>query len=252
MLSWKGVRKVKENKYDDPRFFSQYKQMARSVGGLQASGEWHEFRKMMPDFRDRRVLDLGCGFCWHCLYAAEQGARRVMGIDLSEKMLQEARLKTTATSIEYIHMPVEDIDFPENSFDTVISSLVFHYIKSFDDICKGVSRCLAPGGDFVFSVEHPIFTAQGEQQWYCDANGKPLHWPVDRYFEEGERKAIFLGEEVTKYHRTLTTYINTLIENSFKIIKLVEPQPANELMGDPGMQDELRRPMMLLVAAGKR
>ena len=208
---------------------------------------WHEFREMMPDFRDRRVLDLGCGFGWHCRYASEQGARRVVGIDLSEKMLQEARVKTPSALIEYIHMLVEDIDFPENSFDIVISSLVFHYIKSFDDICKRVSRCLAPGGDFVFSVEHPVFTARGDQQWYCDANGKPLHWPVDRYFEEGERKAIFLGEEVTK-----TTYINTLIENSFEIIKLVEPQPANGLIDEPGMKDELRRPMMLLVAAGKR
>ena len=124
---------------------------------------WHEFREMMPDFRDRRVLDLGCGFGWHCRYASEQGARRVVGIDLSEKMQQEARVKTPSALIEYIHMLVEDIDFPENSFDIVISSLVFHYIKSFDDICKRVSRCLAPGGDFVFSVEHPVFTARGDQ-----------------------------------------------------------------------------------------
>ena len=117
----------------------------------------------MPDFRDRRVLDLGCGFGWHCRYASEQGARRVVGIDLSEKMQQEARVKTPSALIEYIHMLVEDIDFPENSFDIVISSLVFHYIKSFDDICKRVSRCLAPGDDFVFSVEHPVFTARGDQ-----------------------------------------------------------------------------------------
>lgn len=78
------------------------------------------------------------------------------------------------------------------------------------------------------------------------------NWPVDRYFEEGERNAIFLGEEVTKYHRTLTTYINVLTENGFEIIKLVEPKPAEELMDEPGMQDELRRPMMLLVAARKK
>jgi ubiquinone/menaquinone biosynthesis C-methylase UbiE len=150
---------MKENKYDDPQFFSKYKQMARSVGGLQAAGEWHEFRKMMPDFRDKRVLDLGCGFGWHCRYAVEQGAQRVVGIDLSEKMLQEARTKMTSPLIEFMRMPVEDIDFPENSFDIVISSLVFHYIMSFDDVCRGVSRSLVPGGDFVFSVEHPIFTA---------------------------------------------------------------------------------------------
>ncbi len=243
---------MKENKYDDIQFFNKYKQMARSIGGLEAAGEWHEFQKMMPDFQGKRVLDLGCGFGWHCRYVVEHGAKLVVGVDISERMLQVARERTTSPLIKYVRMPIEDIDYPENSFDVVISSLVFHYIESFEDICKKISRWLIQGGDFVFSVEHPIFTAQGSQQWCCDANGKPLHWPVDRYFEEGIRKAVFLGEEVTKYHRTLTTYVNTLIQCGFEIIKLVEPKPADYLMNEPGMKDELRRPMMLLIAARKK
>jgi SAM-dependent methyltransferase len=243
---------MKENKYDDIQFFGKYKQMSRSVDGLKAAGEWHELQKMLPDFHNKRVLDLGCGFGWHCRYAIEQGAKSVVGIDLSEKMLQEAREKTTSPLIQYIHMPIEDIDCAKGSFDVVISSLVFHYIKSFEDICKRVSNCLASGGDFVFSVEHPIFTAQGSQRWYCDENGKPIHWPVDNYFEEGVRKAVFLGEEVMKYHKTLTTYVNTLIQCGFEIIKLVEPQPADYRLNEPGVKDELRRPMMLLIAARKK
>ncbi len=243
---------MKENKYDDIQFFSQYKQMARSIGGLQAAGEWHELQKMMPDFQGKRVLDLGCGFGWHCRYAVEQGARSVVGVDLSAKMLQEAKEKTTSALIEYVRMPIEDIDYPEDSFDVVISSLVFHYIKSFEDICLKISRCLMSGGNFVFSVEHPVFTAHGSQQWYCDADGNYLHWPVDHYFEEGVRKAVFLGEEIMKYHRTLTTYVNTLIQCGFEIIRLVEPKPADFLISEPGMKDELRRPMMLLVAARKK
>lgn len=226
--------------------------MARSVGGLQAAGEWHELQKMLPDFRDKRVLDLGCGFGWHCRYAVEQGAKSVVGIDLSEKMLQEARVRTASPLIEYVRMAIEDIDYPEDSFDVIISSLVFHYIESFEGICKRISQCLVSGGDFVFSVEHPVFTARGDQQWYCDANGRPLHWPVDHYFEEGPRKAVFLGEEVLKYHRTLTTYVNALIQHDFEILRLVEPRPADQRMNQPGMNDELRRPMMLLIAARKR
>lgn len=243
---------MKENKYDDIQFFNQYKQMARSVGGLQAAGEWHELKKMMPDFKNKRVLDLGCGFGWHCRYAIEQGAKSVVGVDLSEKMLHEAREKTTSPLIEYVQMPIEDIDYSENSFDVVISSLVFHYIESFEDICKKINRCLVQGGNFIFSVEHPIFTAQGNQQWYCDENGTIMHWPVDRYFEEGIRQTVFLGKEVTKYHRTFTAYVNTLIQCSFEITKLVEPMPVEHLMNEPGMKDELRRPMMLLIAARKR
>ncbi len=75
---------------------------------------------------------------------------------------------------------------------------------------------------------------------------------MDNYYYEGAREAVFLGEKVTKYHRTLTTYLNTLLECSFELTHIVEPQPPEEMMGLPGMRDEMRRPMMLLVAAVKR
>ncbi len=242
---------MKENKYDEPEFFNQYSHMSRSTGGLSAAGEWHELRKMLPDFQDKRVLDLGCGFGWHCRYAVEQGAKSAVGVDLSEKMLQVAREKTDSPRIEYVHMPIEDIDFPAGSFDVVISSLALHYVASFAAICRKVSRCLAPAGDFIFSIEHPVFTAQGPQQWIDDAGGNHLYWPVDRYFDEGPRTALFLGEEVIKYHRTLATYISASIQCGFEIVNLVEPRPAEYLMDQPGMQDELRRPMLLLVALRK-
>lgn len=81
---------MKENKYDDERFFGQYSQMSRSVQGLRGAGEWHELKKMLPDFNGKRVLDLGCGFGWHCRYAIERGATFALGIDLSGKMLDKA------------------------------------------------------------------------------------------------------------------------------------------------------------------
>jgi hypothetical protein len=86
------------------------------------------------------------------------------------------------------------------------------------------------GGDFIFSVEHPIFTAYGAQDWYCDAQGKRLHWPVDQYFSEGMRRAVFLGEEVIKYHKTLTTYVNILINSGFEITGLIEPTPEENIL----------------------
>lgn len=244
---------MKQNKYDDENFFNQYKLMNRSQKGLEGAGEWHAFKEMFPDFAGKRVLDLGCGFGWHCQYAIEQGAKSAVGIDLSEKMLNEAAAKNQSEAIEYRCMPIEDIDFPGNSFDIVMSSLAFHYIESFADICNKVSKCLTSGGDFVFSVEHPIFTAQGKQDWHYDAEGKPMHWPVDSYFTEGIRQSNFLGAEVLKYHKTLTTYVNTLIQAGFEITGLIEPEPAAHLLDTvPGMIDELRRPMMLLVSARKK
>ncbi len=244
---------MKQNKYDEQVFFEKYSNMERSKKGLEGAGEWHELEKMLPDFRNKRVLDLGCGLGWHCRYAAEHGARSVIGIDISERMLSEARNKTQSDKIQYIRMPIEDIDFPSDSFDVVISSLAFHYIESFDNIACKVSHCLATGGDFVFSVEHPIFTAYGTQDWYYDEQGNRLHWPVDRYFSEGMRQAIFPGEEVQKYHKTLTTYLNGLLKAGFEITGVVEPMPPENLLASiPGMLEELRRPMMLLVSAKKK
>ncbi|MDN4763849.1 class I SAM-dependent methyltransferase [Clostridioides difficile] len=219
---------MKQNKYDDDKFFNKYSKMERSTNGLTGAGEWHALKKMLPDFKGKRVLDLGCGFGWHCQYAVENGATSAVGIDISEKMLKEARNKTQLDNINYICMPIEDI-------------------------CKNISNCLSNKGNFVFSVEHPIFTAYGSQEWYCDKDGNNLHWPVDRYFEEGVRKSNFLGEEVIKYHKTLTTYLNTLIKTGFEILEIIEPQPEEKLLDTiPGMKDELRRPMMLLVSAKKR
>ncbi len=59
--------------------------MERSINGLAGAGEWHTFRKMLPNFKGKRVLDLGCGFGWHCQHAVENGATSAVGIDISEK-----------------------------------------------------------------------------------------------------------------------------------------------------------------------
>ena len=103
-----------------------------------------------PPFEGKRVLDLGCGFGWHCRYAVEQGAASVVGVDLSERMLAEARAMTDSPAIQYLRMPIEAIDFPADSFDVAISSLAFHYIESFGGLCAKVNRRLSAGGHFVF------------------------------------------------------------------------------------------------------
>ena len=240
---------MKENRYDDPRFFEKYSQMARSQKGLAGAGEWHELEKLLPDLRGKRVLDLGCGYGWHCTYAAEHGAASVLGTDISQKMLETARERDPGPSIEYRQAAMEDLRFPDGSFDVVLSSLAFHYVEDFGPLVRRISDWLAPCGVFVFSVEHPVFTADGPQDWCYGPDGEILHFPVDDYFVEGPREAIFLGERVVKYHRTLTTYLGTLLENGFRLARVVEPQPPESMMDLPGMKDELRRPMMLLVSA---
>lgn len=243
---------MKENKYDDETFFAKYRNFPRSVYGLNAAGEWPELQKMLPDFNGKRVLDLGCGFGWHCIYAAQHGAKSVLGIDLSEKMLSIACQKTTFANVEYRRQAIEDATFEAGSFDIVISSLALHYIEDFDTLCQKIAGWLVPGGRLIFSAEHPVFTAFGTEDWVYDEKGNKLYWPVDRYFSPGYRQTSFLGEEVVKYHRTLTAYLNTLLKYGLQITAVVEPEPPLQLLNSAeGMKDELRRPMMLLVSAQK-
>lgn len=82
------------NIYDNRQFFDQYSKMSRSQQGLSGAGEWHQFKALFPELSYKSVLDLGCGYGWHCKYAVECGAKQVLGIDLSEKMIHEAKAKT--------------------------------------------------------------------------------------------------------------------------------------------------------------
>ena len=166
-------------------------------------------------------------------------------------MLEVALDINNDKKITYQQSAIEDINFPADTFDVVFSSLAFHYISNFEDLVCKISNCLKKNGEFIFSVEHPLYTSSGKQDWCYDAEGKILHFPVDNYYYEGQRDAVFLGEHVIKYHRTLTTYLNTLLCNGLTIEHIVEPQPPQHMMDIPGMKDEMRRPMMLLVSCQK-
>ncbi|WP_212004066.1 bifunctional 2-polyprenyl-6-hydroxyphenol methylase/3-demethylubiquinol 3-O-methyltransferase UbiG [Chitinophaga sp. HK235] len=243
---------MKENKYDDPGFFANYSRMLRSVEGLSAAGEWEAFSKLLPSLQNKRVLDLGCGFGWHCRYVMEQHAASVTGVDISEKMLEKAQELNSGPGIVYRQQAIEDITFEDSAFDVVISSLALHYVEHYDVVCRKVFNCLAAGGSFVFSTEHPVFTARAAQDWYYDAAGNRLHWPVDHYQEEGRRVTRFLDNDVVKYHRTVATLLNGLLAAGFRITQVEEPPPSPSVLEKyPEMKDELRRPIFLLIAAVK-
>lgn len=243
---------MKENKYDDPAFFEAYSHFPRSVQGLSAAGEWETFRKMLPELKGARVLDLGCGMGWHLRYAMGQGADLGVGCDLSERMLAAARERTADPRVTFLRAAIEDVNFPPGSFDLVISSLALHYVEDFAPVCEKVYGLLKSGGSFVLSVEHPVFTAQGKQDWCRGEDGAIRHWPVDDYFLEGKRETMFLGQPVIKYHKTLTTYAAGLLCAGFILTGLAEPQPSPELIKEfPGMAQESRRPMMLILSARK-
>jgi ubiquinone/menaquinone biosynthesis C-methylase UbiE len=238
-----------QNIYDSAEFFEAYSRLRRSVEGLDGAPEWPALRALLPDLRGFNVLDLGCGFGWFCRWARQQGAAHVAGVDVSERMLARARATTRDTAITYTRADMEHLELPPESFDVVYSSLALHYIEHLSELMSGVYRSLVPGGRLVFSVEHPIFTAPTNPRWSHDATG-PQAWPVDSYLDEGPRSTDWLTEGVIKQHRTLATYLNTLLRCGFAISRVEEWGPTEaQIASQPDLAEERQRPPFLLVAA---
>lgn len=240
------------NIYDDKNFFDQYAKMSRSRQGLSGAGEWYQFKALFPDLNGKSVLDLGCGYGWHCKYAVECGAKQVLGIDLSEKMIQESNEKNADPKITYRVCGLDEYDYPTDSYDCVISNLVLHYFADIDSILRKIYSTLKSDGVFLLNIEHPVFTAGVNQDWIYDSDGKPQYWPVDDYFYPGERVTRFLGKTVIKQHHTLTQILMGLISAGFRLEVVEEAMPSADSMKIPGMSDEMRRPMMLLIKALKQ
>lgn len=239
------------NEYDNEVFFQEYAKMDRSRHGLSAAGEWHQLEPLFPQLWGKTVLDLGCGYGWHCAYAADRGAAKVLGLDLSEKMIGQAMRRNPRDSIEYRVCGIESYLYPENTWDCVISNLALHYIENIGEVFRKVYRTLKPNGVFLFNIEHPVFTAGVGQDWLYTPSGEIQCWPVDDYFLPGERSTRFLGCDVRKQHHTLTQILMGLLNCGFALEAVEEAEPPESMMDIPGMKDELRRPMMLLVKARK-
>jgi len=226
---------VTQNIYDDPGFFAGYARLRRSVDGLDGAPEWPTLRSMLPEMAGKRVVDLGCGFGWFCRWAREAGAASVLGLDVSANMLARARETTVDAAIAYRQADLETLELPASSFDLAYSSLTLHYLERLGALFATIHRALAPGGCFVFSAEHPLYTEPGPD-----------------YLDEGPRTTDWLAKGVVKQHRTLASYLNLLIDAGFTIRHVEEWGPTRaEIGAHPEWKIDHRRPSFLLVSAAR-
>src|SRR5205823_2532034 len=238
-----------QNIYDNDEFFAGYLRLPRSVAGLEGAPEWPVLRAMLPDLHGRTVLDLGCGFGWFCRWAREQGAAYIVGIDVSEKMLERARADTQDGAITYTRADMETLELPPQTFGLIYSSLALHYVENLDRLMAEVHRSLIGGGSLVISVEHPIYTAPACPGWSGEMAGR-RSWPVDSYLDEGPRSRDWLTKGVIKQHRMVATYINLLIGLGFTLRRVEEWAPSEErIAAHPEWANERQRPPFLLIAA---
>lgn len=240
-----------QNIYDDPDFFAGYSQLPRSIHGLEGAPEWPSIRAMLPDLAGKRVVDLGCGFGWFSRWAAGQGAASVLGIDLSENMLAQAKAETADSRIVYQRADLETLPLPAAGFDFAYSALAFHYVEDFPRLVRTIQQSLVPGSKLVFSIEHPIFMAPTNPGWMDGPGGTPV-WQLNRYSAEGRRVTNWFADNVVKYHRKLATTLNNLIAAGFTIEHLEEWGPTEEQIADlPSLVQEVDRPMMAIIRAGR-
>ena len=238
-----------QNIYDDEEFFVAYSGLRRSVEGLDGAPEWPTLRSMLPEMPGLRVVDLGCGFGWFARWAAEAGAAAVLGIDLSENMLARAAASTNDSRITYQRSDLYTIELPAAAFDVAYSSLTLHYLADLERFVAMVHLSLVPGGVFVFSAEHPIYTAPSNPRFIADDAGH-VSWPVDRYLIEGPRTTDWLAPGVEKYHHTIEAYLRCLRRAGFALEHFCEWGPtAEQIAVNPEWAVEVERPQFMLVGA---
>jgi len=240
-----------QNIYNDASFFEGYSRLRWGETGLNKVMEELAIRSLMPDLSGKRVLDLGCGFGHVARYARSKGAAEVLALDISDRMIESARQATNDPAILYSVIAMQDIKPMPGQFDVIISSMALHYIDDYAGVVKTMAQSLTAGGSFLFSIEHPIYTSL-LKGWVLDDAGKRVHWPVDRYHDESERRYTWFVDNVLKYHRTVGTYLNTLMDNGLAIRRVLEPEVQPEFLTErPELSDESRRPPLLVVSAQK-
>jgi len=246
-----AMNTMTQNIYDDPTFFTNYARLNRSVQGLAGAPEWPAIKNLLPDMQDLSVVDLGCGYGWFCRWARENGAAKVLGLDVSARMLAQADSLTSDPAIAYVEADLEALFLPEAAFDLAYSSLAFHYLENLPTLFATLHRALSPAGRLVFSIEHPIYMASLHPDWIIDEQLGRI-WPVDHYQDEGPRRTNWLAEGVIKQHRTLGTLLNALIASGFTLRHIEDWGPSGEQVAKhPELEEERQRPMLLLVAASR-
>jgi SAM-dependent methyltransferase len=246
----------KQNIYDSQNMFDGYKELRNSNNNANVLVEKPAMLSLLPDLLGKHVLDLGCGFGEHCKEYKKLGAKRIVGIDISTKMLAIAKSENHDKDIEYINLPMEDIDKLNMKFDIVCSSLAFHYVKDLKDLILKVYNILNNDGVLIFTQEHPLATSYSDTKgprWEKDETGTKICARLFDYCIEGERHSRWLTEDVIKYHRTFSTILTTLTESGFMIEKVLEPiLNEEEMTKHPEYKDNYHRPDFLLIKAQKR
>ncbi|HEV8194305.1 MAG TPA: class I SAM-dependent methyltransferase [Ktedonobacterales bacterium] len=190
---------------------------------------------LMGNVAGRRICDLACGQGRLTRHLADQGAR-VVGVDFSARLLEIARRHEHEhpCGIEYLHADARRLDPAAlGLFDSVVCYMALMDIPDLAPTLRGVADILRPGGWFVFAILHPCFhTARSDEMETPEGTVRT----IGRYFDEGHwRSDTRTGPpgKVGAYHRTLATYVNSLLDAGLQLTRLVETSGAADSPPSP-------------------
>lgn len=222
-----------QNIYDNNEFFKSYQEM-RNKSGLSTNDliEIPQLFSLIGDVKGKKILNLGCGAGGHDRRLIEMGAESVLGIDLSQNMINEAIKNNSSDKIEYKVLSMLDIDSLDEKFDLVISSLAIHYVEDYDGLCKKVFNILNDGGEFIFSYGHPMDSCAILNDYsdnFVVINGKK-YFLISDYNNEGKRVSHWYVDGVETYHRNMSHLVNGIIHSGLTLLEMKESFATDEII----------------------
>ncbi|HXV27146.1 MAG TPA: class I SAM-dependent methyltransferase [Candidatus Paceibacterota bacterium] len=203
-----------------------------------------------PDLEHKEILCIGVGAGEELASLVTQNPRRIVGIDVAPRLLEIAKGKYP--SMETRVMDMMGLEFPENSFDFVYSSLVFHYAHDWDVLLAGVRRVMKPRGRLLFSAHHPGYwgTKPATGKKYTNGRGITL----------AEHTAVLPGDIRVIYynHPDKESLLEDVAHSGLAIDRIVEPEmvkprvrlsPAGREKYDSIAAKNARSPLFIVVLA---
>ena len=139
--------------YDDPLFFDNYINLRNKENNYNDLIEQPIVFDLIGDVRNKSVLDIGCGYGAMTIKIAKSGAEKVIGVDVSEKMIKKANTENSDDKIQYQNISAEQINTIEDKFDIVVSCLAIHYIENFKELFTNIASLVKAKGKFIFSAK---------------------------------------------------------------------------------------------------
>ena len=196
-------------------------------------------------------MDIGCGEGHNTRLLAERGAR-VAAIDISEVFIRYAKQSEgeEPRGIDYRVASAVALPFADATFDFAVGFMSLMDVPETDRVLSEAHRVLKPGGFLQFSIEHPCFATPHRN--LRNSEGLSYAAEVGDYFRptDGEVAEWLFGAAppevrnglrrftTPRFTRTISQWLNLLVDTGFVIERIEEPSPSDEtVLQCPDMQD---------------